>query len=173
MVDTKYCNCCGETKPLSDFNKNKRSKDGHYYYCSKCANKKSKKSYYKKSSEERHQYYIKHKRGKQLEYQRERRKDPLIRRKHNLQKIHQETGCSYDELIKFYNIQFKKQQGRCALCGLHESELSKHFDIDHNHSKIGYKSLRGLLCSGCNLGIGNLRDDAELCLRAYQYLRSH
>ena len=38
------------------------------------------------------------------------------------------------------------QQRKCAICGIEEAR-----NVDHNH-KSG--EIRGLLCSGCNLGLG-------------------
>jgi hypothetical protein len=38
---------------------------------------------------------------------------------------------------------------------------------DHNHET---EEFRGWLCHKCNLGLGNLGDDAERCKRASEYL---
>jgi len=69
-----------------------------------------------------------------------------------------------DEWDKLY----KKQEGCCAICGVHQSELGEALCVDHDHET---SKIRGLLCKKCNLGIGNLKHDAENCLKAYQYLR--
>jgi hypothetical protein len=79
-------------------------------------------------------------------------------------------SCSLDELCDWYNKQFAKQKGCCAICGRHESEFKTRFHIDHDHTT---GKLRALLCSGCNTGIGGLQDDAELCIKAYDYLRKY
>ena len=50
-----------------------------------------------------------------------------------------------------YNKMFQEQQGCCAICGKHQSELKKSFDVDHSH-KNG--KVRGLLCCSCNLQLG-------------------
>jgi hypothetical protein len=44
-MSLKTCKRCGETKSLSEFNTNKRSKDGLTYHCKGC-NKKSNQRYY-------------------------------------------------------------------------------------------------------------------------------
>ena len=36
-MDEKKCPRCGETKPLSEFSKNKSRSDGHAHYCKSCA----------------------------------------------------------------------------------------------------------------------------------------
>ena len=46
---------------------------------------------------------------------------------------------------KQYIEMWKKQEGKCALCG---ESSDKYLDIDHDH-KTG--DIRGLLCRGCNL----------------------
>ena len=32
----KTCNKCDQSKPLSDYHKNKKTKDGHAHYCKSC-----------------------------------------------------------------------------------------------------------------------------------------
>jgi len=59
------------------------------------------------------------------------------------------------------------QQGRCAICGeIPTTKRGLHLDHCHETGKV-----RGLLCHGCNVGIGSLRDDPELLLKAIDYLR--
>ena len=62
---------------------------------------------------------------------------------------------------------FEKQQGRCAICNKHQSELNKEISIDHSH-KTG--KVRGLLCNNCNSGIGYFNDNKELLIKAISYL---
>ena len=69
-----------------------------------------------------------------------------------------------------YNNMFKEQKGCCAICGVHQSERKKRLAVDHCH-KTG--KIRGLLCSNCNTGIGNLRDSIELLEQAIKYLRRY
>lgn len=38
-MEVKYCNKCRKTKPLSEFSKDKKSKDGLKAYCKECASK--------------------------------------------------------------------------------------------------------------------------------------
>jgi len=74
-----------------------------------------------------------------------------------------------------YNEMLLKQSNVCAICFLPESKKHQNgkickLAIDHCH-KTG--KIRGLLCSKCNTGIGNLKDSAELCLNAHRYLNNH
>lgn len=70
--------------------------------------------------------------------------------------------------VKSYNRLFSKQQGCCAICGVHQSELSERLCIDHNHET---GKVRGLLCRSCNRGIGFLKDDFEITDKATTYLK--
>lgn len=40
-VQTKTCICCGETKPLTEFYRDKKATDGHQSYCKRCLNLRS------------------------------------------------------------------------------------------------------------------------------------
>lgn len=50
-MDTKQCNKCKEVKPLSDFSKNKNSKDGYQYVCKTCSS--AAKKAWKKANKEK------------------------------------------------------------------------------------------------------------------------
>lgn len=58
------------------------------------------------------------------------------------------------------------QGGRCALCG-DEFLNSQATHIDHCHDT---GTIRGILCSGCNTGLGLLGDDLDGIMRAVRYL---
>lgn len=55
------------------------------------------------------------------------------------------------------------QAGRCGICAKPLEKIC----IDHDHAT---GKVRGLLCPGCNTGIGLLGDTAESVARAVQYL---
>lgn len=55
------------------------------------------------------------------------------------------------------------QSGRCAIC----SEPMEKPNVDHCHNS---NEVRGLLCSGCNTGIGLLGDDVDRLRSAIEYL---
>ena len=59
---------------------------------------------------------------------------------------------------------FKNQKGVCAVCG-EVLTLKYHIDHDHLTGKI-----RGLLCRGCNLGLGFFQDSVPKLMAAIQYL---
>jgi|TARA_R100001530_G_C4293765_1_gene148693 hypothetical protein len=75
-----------------------------------------------------------------------------------------------------YNSILKKQNGVCAICGVRPNKDKKFF-IDHRHlSGVKKKSggyVRGLLCVGCNSGIGFLKDNIKNLLEAIKYIKFH
>lgn len=72
--------------------------------------------------------------------------------------------------IEQYEEMLAAQGGKCAICGATESYMKHGLAVDHCHAT---GQVRALLCKGCNIGIGNLRDSAELCARAARYLSAH
>lgn len=71
------------------------------------------------------------------------------------------------EREQIYTLLFEFQGGACAICRTQPS-LRKRFAIDHCH-KTGY--VRGLLCDGCNRGIGFFKEETSRLQRAIAYLR--
>jgi hypothetical protein len=67
--------------------------------------------------------------------------------------------------IAEYNEILEKQNGCCAICGIHQSKLNKSLFVDHNH-KTG--KIRGLLCFKCNISLGHLEDVLQ---NAVNYIR--
>jgi hypothetical protein len=61
----------------------------------------------------------------------------------------------------------QKQAGACAICRRPPSgQRGLHVDHDHRTGTV-----RGLLCHGCNTGLGSFRDDPELIVAALSYLQ--
>ena len=72
-------------------------------------------------------------------------------------------GVTKEFLIDLY----KQQDGKCKICG--DKPVSKRgLHIDHDH-KTGL--FRGILCHGCNTGIGALKENPEIFIKAIRYLR--
>ncbi len=134
--------------------------------------KEKQRQYYldnpEKFKKRRKEYYSKNRKEILAQQKLQTQQNPEIRFKRGLHKIRKATGLSSDQLYDYYNEQFAKQDGCCALCGRHETEFYFRLNFDHDH-KTG--KLRALLCTNCNAALGHLQDDAELCLKAYQYLR--
>lgn len=86
-------------------------------------------------------------------------------RSKRLQKLYGITLAEYD-------LMFESQDGKCAICNLPESEMSKSgylkpLAVDHCHTT---NKIRSLLCSQCNKAIGAFKDSPDLCIKAAEYL---
>jgi hypothetical protein len=75
---------------------------------------------------------------------------------------------NYNLSIAEYNTLFESQEGRCKICGKHQSLLSKPLFVDHDHVN---NKVRGLLCSKCNFGLGSFDDNTKLLSMAINYLK--
>lgn len=72
------------------------------------------------------------------------------------------TWQQRDQLIE-------EQDGKCAVCG-DEFRNPKATHIDHCHDS---GRVRGILCEGCNLGLGSFKDDPRRLLNAVAYLEKY
>lgn len=77
--------------------------------------------------------------------------------------------------MSVYEEMQRNQKGLCAICNQPEDSLSsykkiKRLAIDHCHS---LKTIRGLLCQKCNIGLGAFGDSIEKLLSAIAYLKKH
>lgn len=139
---SRVCKTCSEEKPFNAFPKNKMYKDGIRPHCIECRRKYEVESFHK------------HKHKRPYDY--------LTDKDRKLQRA---FGISYQE----YLTMLEAQGGCCAICGTSDTGKRKAFAVDHCHHT---GKIRGLLCSNCNTGIGNLRDDIGLLERAIEYLRN-
>lgn len=78
--------------------------------------------------------------------------------------------CKFGISLSDYNRMFEEQNGCCAVCKRHDNDLTRRLNVDHCHET---NKVRGLLCSNCNTGIGNLRDSVELLQTAIGYLNGN
>jgi hypothetical protein len=68
-----------------------------------------------------------------------------------------------------YSALYKKQKGRCAVCGAKPHRKRQSFDVDHDHRT---KRVRGLLCHRCNPALGLFKDNPKLLRKAAAYLEA-
>ena len=69
----------------------------------------------------------------------------------------------------YQNI-LEKQGNKCAICGISSEELNGKLIIDHNHETM---SVRGVICSYCNKGLGFFFDSPTYLAMAIEYLVKH
>lgn len=71
-------------------------------------------------------------------------------------------GITYQDKIDLY----ASQNGCCKICG--DATALDKIHLDHCHST---GEVRGLLCHGCNIGLGMFKDNTETLLSAIQYIK--
>lgn len=69
--------------------------------------------------------------------------------------------------LKEYDTMLEKQDGGCKIYGIKIPGGQGRFHIDHDHIT---GKIRGLLCSNCNLALGNAKDDIRILAAMIQYL---
>ena len=72
--------------------------------------------------------------------------------------------------LEQYETILTKQENCCAVCGAHALGLKRKLAVDHDHLT---KTVRGLLCHNCNVGLGNFKDDPLILTKAIKYLNEH
>ena len=145
----KWCAGCQDTKPVEAFGANKSTHDGKQNRCKVCsvaavtASRRKDPTSHRRSSKA------------WAEKNPERNADNNARRRYGL-----EPGG--------YAAMLEAQGGRCAICNTTDTGKLYRFHIDHCH---GTKEVRGLLCNGCNIGIGQLKHSEEILKAAIAYLK--
>ena len=100
----------------------------------------------------------------QAEYRSERREEFVAK----------ERERKFGVSVKQYSDMYLAQGGCCAICRRAETATRngkvKTLAVDHDHAT---GAVRGLLCAGCNTGIGKFGDYRSLLLSAIRYLDKH
>ena len=125
--------------------------------CSKCGDIKRLSEYYKNKRTKLGVYSYCKSCHKSITNTKENRK------KISLYTTKRNVGFSEEK----YDILYKEQNGRCAICGINENELSARLCVDHCHVT---GKIRGLLCNHCNLALGHFKDNVSSLKRALTYL---
>lgn len=140
----KTCIVCLESLALNNFYQDKKSKDKKQSRCKQCHNKSS-----ASSKAFRRKTRTKEEKEKQYEWQRQ---------------WHYKN--TYGISLEDYNVLLEIQNNTCAICNKPPTK-HKRLAVDHCH-KEGH--VRGLLCTSCNVGLGNFKDNTGLLLKAVEYL---
>lgn len=88
-------------------------------------------------------------------------------KRHEITRKHAWKVNGISMTIQEYNEIRKKQNFRCAICRISESELTHELCVDHDHET---GANRGLLCKSCNLGLGYFKDNPLFLESAFHYL---
>lgn len=149
---TFTCNSCGESKPTADFYPTVKLKRGHYATCRTCWDKRSR--IYRNTHKESCQKT----RRKWAESNRE--KKALLTKKSALK-------TRYGMTLEGLNSLFLEQNGKCAIC--QASFAIDLLKVDHCHKT---NKIRGLLCNGCNVGLGAFRESPAHLIAAAEFIQA-
>ena len=173
----KTCTKCNQTKPYSEFHKKKQINDGYAYHCKVCV-----KVYDDKEHDSKRVYAIKKKDGlihcrhceKYLDKSKFWGNDLTYcvecKKKVGINSNLKKKGLNMES----YSKMEKMQNGVCAICKKPEL-YKKRLSVDHDHlccpgDKTCGNCNRGLLCSNCNMILGNAKDNIEILKSAIEYL---
>lgn len=166
------CSNCDQFKKLSEFTKNRSKKNGFDDRCAICSAKKNLEKYYRNrekyisSMKER---YSKIKTEVSQKTKKLRKENPDFFKN---QKLRNGFGITIEQ----YKEMLRKQNNVCAICNHPERIIDRRLNrprslaVDHDHKT---KKVRGLLCMGCNQGLGNIRESHQTALRMAKYIREH
>lgn len=165
----KTCKKCKEQKPVTEFYKNHKNKDGLRPECKACRIKAAQQWYKANSEKAQNSSDIwresnSEKVKRMTKAYRDANPD-MIRGQHLKQ--YWPTLSAKEALIKFNELK-SLQNNCCAICGTNKPYgRTNEFVVDHCHET---GKVRGLLCHPCNSGIGMFKDNASLLEKAISYL---
>jgi hypothetical protein len=173
------CSACKGEFPTSSFHKAVKTTRGYQYKCKACVSITDKSEHRKayqrvkvaqwhadnpdKRKEQKRRHYEKHK--DRID---QRAKDWYENNKER--HVHNALLRKYGVTLEQYNLLRAQQDFRCAICNDHEDSVGKKMFVDHDHVT---GKIRKLLCTKCNVGIGMLKDSADIMERAAKYIRDH
>jgi hypothetical protein len=177
----KVCTQCKAPKELTEFNKQKRSLDGHRGICKNCrhekeylpvADEKKAAIKFRYETDEAFRQLAKDKAGQQYLADKPRSKERS--RKSTL-------GRYFGMTVEKYQQLEAEQGGRCAICNRKPEESDprrKQLCVDHDHAccpgvKSCGKCIRALICSNCNSALGHFQDSIERLESATDYIKHH
>lgn len=185
----KTCARCGHAQPESSFGKNRSTKDGVDYRCKRCRAADSVKFRYEnpekvaKTNKDwadknrgwrkayRKEWYEANKPYFQERYRAERaahKQRTVAWQKANPSKVASiRVKARYGLTRSDFEAMLVAQSGLCLICGLQPHKMRR-LVVDHCHAT---GKIRGLLCDGCNKGLGDFEDRIERLEAAIAYLK--
>jgi|LGOV01.1.fsa_nt_gb hypothetical protein len=155
---------CGLNKKNSDYYKGKS-------VCKLCFSERERLRYHEKMKNpeskqkriEQKKTYSQSDAGKAVQKNSDTKRDATNERK--LQIRSNTLKRKYDIDINEWNAMYVTQGGKCGCCNKPLTQEKAH--TDHNH-KTG--EVRGLLCNGCNTGLGHFGDSPSRLQQGINYL---
>ena len=75
----------------------------------------------------------------------------------------------YGISLEQWDQMYLEQEGKCAACGIHQSEIDKVFCVDHNHET---GEVRSLLCNPCNSTVGFAKESSDRLRACADYMET-
>jgi hypothetical protein len=148
VVDgAKACCTCEQTKPVSEFHRDRHTASGYANRCKECRRPGNATAVAR--WRERHP---------------ERRREAWRRWWHNKGRF-RDLAATYGISEEQYLAMLEAQDGRCAIC--RGDGQGRRLGVDHDHDT---GQVRGLLCGPCNSALGMLREDPAIFAAALTYL---
>jgi hypothetical protein len=150
VTGLKLCPWCNKNLPLNCFTPGKHYHGGISSYCKICrAEKEQERRKTKPAQKSVKEYKVRNK---------IKTKNYELKRKFNIS-------------LEDYNNLLQNQKFSCAICNKQKSDkLNRLLAVDHCHIT---GKIRGLLCTNCNMGIGNFQDNLDLLKIAIKYLEKY
>jgi hypothetical protein len=163
---TKKCRKCHSIFALNFYRTDNSRPDRLHPYCVPCRNlaQNNLRKHRMATSPE----YVQ----KQRELDRKRAKTRNQRKRTKAEHKDYFLKWKYGFGLEAYEKMLLEQKGVCLICKKPETRKNKHtgtcrLHVDHCHET---GTIRGLLCSKCNFGIGNFNDNIETMQEAVRYL---
>jgi len=151
----KICHKCRQEKPEEAFSRDSHKKDKLRYHCRECVSirdtarrRATPEKFYQRAKD----WAIRNSAQRALHNRRSRYKKKF--------------GLSLGEVEAL----IVQQEGKCAACGDPFSGKPHDLCVDHCHCT---NKVRGILCLGCNVGLGQFKDSPERLFAAAAYLQKH
>jgi hypothetical protein len=175
LAPEKRCYICTATKPIEQFRRiNYITSTGKLSWrfdsrCLECTRERDRQRYQHNQEKEKARVREYGKRTRE-----ERTAVARLYRQTNPEKLKQWREAKYNrDLERKYGVTFEIFQGlierygrQCMICKNSEGKIG----VDHCH-KTG--KIRGLLCNGCNLALGNIKEDLDRARGLAHYIEAY
>lgn len=162
----RTCTTCKEAKPLDQFARSTRAKDGLHTLCKACKAAQSRAWYHatpERQKARNKRRYAEHGPAMRAAASRwfaeNKARITEVRYRWRLRTAYGLTPEAYVEMVE-------AQRGLCAACG-NPPHDNRGLRIDHSHET---GEVRGLLCHHCNVGLGHFDDSPERLRAVADYL---
>ena len=151
----QVCKKCEIEKPMDAYRTQVRSGKSYISKTCKACQPQSKGTAYKDWTPERRARYIQ----QQKDWQ---KRNPETRKRNQRRSSWKLQGINPDLAEAYY----QSHHGKCDSCGQPNGN-GRALCVDHDH---GSGAIRGMLCDGCNMALGFLKDDPNRIQNVYDYI---